>query len=213
MAETTADVRRDIEMTRERMSDTIAQLEQKLNVSQIVRDHPWPAIGLALGAGILLSGSRADVKATAATLAATKGASGKLGPALDDIVARFMQGVTMALNDRVDHWVNEVKIALGAPVGPDASRGGAQGFASGAPRSPMTSELRETGDWAGNAPGGSQTRAPGAQGLHGSSGVGATGYGTGPQGLGGQGSQGPRGTQSDPAGGWAPKYGESPRAD
>jgi hypothetical protein len=47
MAETTADVRRDIELTRERMSDTLAQLEQKLNVMQVVRDHPWPAIALA----------------------------------------------------------------------------------------------------------------------------------------------------------------------
>ena len=33
MAETTADVRRDIEQTRERMSTTLAQLEQKLNMS------------------------------------------------------------------------------------------------------------------------------------------------------------------------------------
>ena len=203
MAETTADVRRDIEMTRERMSDTIAQLEQKLNVSQIVRDHPWPAIGLAVGAGILLSGSRADVKATAATLAATKGASGKLGPALDDIVARFMQGVTMALNDRVDHWVNEVKVAIGAPVDRSASTGGARAYGDGAARSPMTTELRETGDWAGNAPGGAGTRS-GGQGMPGS-------YGAGPQGLGGQGSGPARG---DASGGWAPKYGgESPRAD
>ena len=31
MAETTADVRRDIEMTRERMSNTLADLEKKLN--------------------------------------------------------------------------------------------------------------------------------------------------------------------------------------
>ena len=154
MAETTADVRRDIEMTRERMSDTIAELERKLNVSQIVREHPWPAIGLAFGAGILLSGSRADVKASAATVAATKGASSKIGPALDDIVARFMSGVTLALNDRVDHWVNEVKSALGAPEGQGTSRPGAQGQAGGVSRSAMTSELRDTGDWAGNAPGG-----------------------------------------------------------
>ena len=36
MAETTADVRRDIELTRERMSRTLDELEQKLNVVQIV---------------------------------------------------------------------------------------------------------------------------------------------------------------------------------
>ena len=53
MAETTADVRRDIELTRERMSSTLAELENKLNVMQIVRDHPWPALALAVGAGVL----------------------------------------------------------------------------------------------------------------------------------------------------------------
>ena len=75
MAETTADVRRDIELTRERMSTTLQQLEQKLNVMQVVRDNPWPALALAVGAGVLLSGSRTDVKAAAATAAATRGAS------------------------------------------------------------------------------------------------------------------------------------------
>ena len=39
MAETTADVRRDIEQTRERMSTTLTELEQRLNVMQVVRDH------------------------------------------------------------------------------------------------------------------------------------------------------------------------------
>ena len=43
MVETTADVRRDIELTRERMSSTLAELERKLNVTEVVRDHPWPA--------------------------------------------------------------------------------------------------------------------------------------------------------------------------
>src|SRR3954468_17476894 len=67
MVETTADVRRDIELTRERMSSTLAELEQKLNLTQVVKDHPWPAVALAVGAGILLSRSGADLKAAAAT--------------------------------------------------------------------------------------------------------------------------------------------------
>ena len=58
MAETTADVRRDIELTRERMSTTLSQLEQKMNLMQIVKDHPWPALAVAVGAGVVLSGSR-----------------------------------------------------------------------------------------------------------------------------------------------------------
>ena len=54
MAETTADVRRDIELTRNRISDTLEQLEHKLNVTQLVRDNPWPALALAVGLGYLI---------------------------------------------------------------------------------------------------------------------------------------------------------------
>jgi hypothetical protein len=115
MVETTADVRRDIEMTRERMSDTLAELEHKLNVTEIVRDHPWPALALAVGAGVLLSRSGADIKATAATVSATKGASSKLGTALDDIVATLLNSVHSAVDSRVNGWVDELKGAIGAP--------------------------------------------------------------------------------------------------
>src|SRR6185437_9578286 len=112
MVETTADVRRDIELTRERLSSTLDELEQKLNVAQVVRDHPWPALALALGAGVLLSGSGADMKAAAATVGATKGASSKLA----DVVASLLTGVHSALNDRVTSWVDELKGAIGAPM-------------------------------------------------------------------------------------------------
>ena len=121
MAETTADVRRDIEVTRERMSGTIEELEQKLNVKQLVRDHPWPALAIAVGAGVLLSGSRADVKAAAATSAATKGARSKLGTALDDIIAQLVTSATDALQHQVDSVVTDVKTMLGAPRSADAS--------------------------------------------------------------------------------------------
>lgn len=114
MAETTDDVRRDIELTRERMSNTFAELEQKLNVMEMVKANPWPAIAVAVGAGVLLSGSGSDVKAAAATVAATKGASNKLGDALDDVVAQLMSGVQGAVESRVDGWVGELKQMIGA---------------------------------------------------------------------------------------------------
>jgi hypothetical protein len=122
MAETTADVKRDIELTRERMSSTLAQLERKLNLGKVVKDNPWPALGLAFGAGLLLSGSKADVKAAAAAAVATKGASSKLGTALDDIVAGLMQSVGDALQGHVDRMLSDVKQALGVPTGESASR-------------------------------------------------------------------------------------------
>lgn len=128
MADTTADVRRDIELTRERMSSTIDELEHKLNVKQMVADNPWPALALAVGAGVLLSGSKADIKAAAATVAATKGASSKLGLALDDVVANLMSAATEALHGQVDQWVGEIKSAIGAPkAGASPVRAGGYG--------------------------------------------------------------------------------------
>ena len=117
MAETTADVRRDIEQTRERMSTTLTELEQRLNVMQVVRDHPWPVLALAFGAGLALSASGSDTKAAVATLAATKGSRSKIGGALDEIVANLMTGVHGALQDRIDGWVGELKSAIGTPHG------------------------------------------------------------------------------------------------
>ena len=122
MAETTADVRRDLAQTRERMSTTIAELEQRLNIMQVVRDHPWPTLAVAFGAGVALSASGADAKAAVATVAATKGSSTKIGAALDDIVANLMTGVHSALQDRIDGWVNELKTAIGTPSSASARR-------------------------------------------------------------------------------------------
>jgi hypothetical protein len=127
MVETTADVRRDIELTRERMSSTLAQLEHKLNLMELVRDHPWPALAAAVGVGVLLSGSGADVKAAAATAAATRGASGRIGPALDDIVANLVTAVSTAFQERVQSWVDEIKDAIGAPQTQTVSNTSARG--------------------------------------------------------------------------------------
>ena len=129
MAETTADVRRDIELTRERITSTLAQLERKTNITQIVKDNPWPAIGVAFGAGLLLSGTRSDVKAAGATLAATRGATNRLAPALDDIVARLMQGLGAALQGHVDTLIDSVKEAIGAPPDGQSAGGQRMGFA------------------------------------------------------------------------------------
>jgi hypothetical protein len=123
MAETTADVRRDIELTRDRISSTLDQLEQKVHVTQIIRDHPWPAVGLALGAGFLLSGSSVDVKASATTLAATRGASSRLGTVLDEMVSNLMGGLSAAFEQKVEALVGELKGAIGAPVTPSNGAG------------------------------------------------------------------------------------------
>jgi hypothetical protein len=115
MAETPAEVRRDIELTRERMSSTLAELERKLDLMQVVRDHPWPALAVALGAGLLLSGSRADVKAAAATARVTRGARSRAGGVLDDLVATLVGGVQGVVAERMTGFVDELKDSIGTP--------------------------------------------------------------------------------------------------
>jgi len=83
-----------------------------------VKDNPWPALALAVGAGVLLSGSRADVKAAAATVTATRGASGKIGTVLDELVSQVLQSVHGVVEQRIEGLANEVKRAIGAPVAP-----------------------------------------------------------------------------------------------
>ena len=115
MAETPADVRRDIELTRNRISDTLQELEQKMNVAQMVKENPWPALALAVGAGVLLSGSKADVKAAAATVVATKGAGSRLGGVLDEIVSQVVAGFHGAIEQKIEGLASDVKRAIGAP--------------------------------------------------------------------------------------------------
>lgn len=108
MAETTSDVRADIEQTRARMSGAIAELERKVDVNERIRSHPWAAVGVAFGAGIALSASRADVRAAKVTAEATKETGSKLGSALDGVVAALIAGVAGAIQSRIDGAVSEV---------------------------------------------------------------------------------------------------------
>jgi hypothetical protein len=150
MAETPADVRRDIEMTRTRISDTLQELEQKMNVAQIVKDNPWPSLALAVGAGVLLSGSRADIKAAAATVTATKGASSRIGSVIDELVAQVVGGFQGAIETRIEGLATQVKEAIGAPLGSNGTR--SHGFGANTGATAAASFNTGTGDGAAGIP-------------------------------------------------------------
>jgi len=92
-----------------------------MNVAQLVKDNPWPALALAVGAGVLLSGSRADAKAAAATVVATKGATNRLSGVLDDLVSQVISGFHGAIEQRIEGLASDVKRAIGAPSQRSAS--------------------------------------------------------------------------------------------
>ena len=121
MPETTTEVRADIEQTRARMSGAIAELERKVDVAQRVRENPWTAVGIAFGAGVALSASRTDVRAARVTADATRETGGKLGSALDGVVAALIAGVTEAFHTRIDGMVEEVVTSIRGTTGSRAT--------------------------------------------------------------------------------------------
>jgi len=112
MPETTTEVRAEIEQTRARMTNAIDELERKIDVTQKVKDHPWMAVGVAFGAGVALSASKADVQAAKVTAEATQKTGSKLGMALDGVMAALIAGVTEAFHSRVDTAVNQVVTSI-----------------------------------------------------------------------------------------------------
>ena len=73
--------RDEILRARAQLSDTISELtdrvtspinaaKEKLNVMELVRNNPWPALAVALGAGAFIAASGSDVKAAEAAVKA-----------------------------------------------------------------------------------------------------------------------------------------------
>jgi hypothetical protein len=119
MTESTTDVQRDMALTRERISETIAELDarisgrvavvkERLDLTQLVEDHPWAALAVALGLGVLLAGTGADEKAARATVRAAKGAPG----ATADVARRGWDAAASAVR-RDGNGERDVNVALG----------------------------------------------------------------------------------------------------
>jgi ElaB/YqjD/DUF883 family membrane-anchored ribosome-binding protein len=94
MAESMDDVRYDIQTTRQRMSETLSELDAHLEsrkamvadkvnavkgqldperVIALVQEHPWAAVAVAFGLGAFLGGSGADRAIASATAGAATG--------------------------------------------------------------------------------------------------------------------------------------------
>ena len=96
------EVERSMEATRGRMAATVAELDdavssrvaaakEAVDVRRLVADHPWTAIFVALGAGLLLARSGTDeraVKAVAKTPALAKSGAKRAAEAALDVARR-----------------------------------------------------------------------------------------------------------------------------
>jgi ElaB/YqjD/DUF883 family membrane-anchored ribosome-binding protein len=144
--DSTAAVRHDVMVTRARMSNTIAAIEdrvsgtidgakQKVNVVEMVRQHPWPAITIAFAAGLALSLSGADRRAARATADVAKRAP--------DATKRGLGQAMEATKSGVSQLVERVKGTSDDGTGAEAAESsGVLSTVTG----PLRSQVRELGD-------------------------------------------------------------------
>jgi hypothetical protein len=75
MAATRERMARDVEAIKDRVTSPIRATKQRLDVAQLVREHPWPALGAAVVLGAVVAASGADAKAARATASGVKDAA------------------------------------------------------------------------------------------------------------------------------------------
>lgn len=120
--------RNELTRVRDRMTDTAAELEERLtapvdavkkrlDVVQLVREHPWPSLALALGAGVAVAASSADRKAATAAADASRRAARKTAEAARAGVRSVRSGASDAADSTVESARRAPSRARGAIVG------------------------------------------------------------------------------------------------
>ena len=106
MAETSHEIRRQIEATRAQIGSTIAALERKVDPHRIVDEHPLTLVGVAFGAGLLLSTTAATGRAVRGVLAQVRDEAdrihGSAGSALEGIVDAMIGAATATITTKLN---------------------------------------------------------------------------------------------------------------
>ncbi len=119
MAETSHEIRRELESTRETIGNTIAALERKVNPRHVLDEHPIAAVGLAFGTGVLLGTTGAAGRAAGQIRDGIESGAGKLNDGASDTLDRLLQSVLAAASKAI---VSKVNILLEDVVAPASNR-------------------------------------------------------------------------------------------
>jgi hypothetical protein len=120
--------RNELTRVRDRMTDTAAELEarltapidvvkEKLDVVQVVRDHPWPALAVAVGAGVAVGVSGADRKAASAAVDASRRGARTTADAARSAMRSIKSATTDAADSSADAARHAPSRARSAIVG------------------------------------------------------------------------------------------------
>lgn len=110
MAETSDEIRRELEGTRERVGSTIAALERKVNPRHVLDDHPLVLLGVAFGTGVLLATTGAAKQAAKDVRSQIRHSAHDVntnaGSALDRILKAVTQTATTAVTAKLTELVD-----------------------------------------------------------------------------------------------------------
>jgi len=116
MAETSEQIRRDLERTRARVGGTIAALERKVNPRHVLDDHPVAAVGAAFGVGVLLGATGAPQKAVVGAAhevreqlrSGAEHASSSTGDVVDKLVQTVLSTASAAITAKLTQALGNI---------------------------------------------------------------------------------------------------------
>lgn len=127
MAETSHEIRRQIEATRARIGSTIAALEHKVDPHRIVDEHPLTVVGVAFGTGLLLSTTGATGRAVRGVREQVREGAGRInssaGSALDGIVDAMIGAATATITTKMNDLL---QLTLGSALKDKGESGSVQ---------------------------------------------------------------------------------------
>jgi len=110
MAETSHEIRRQIDDTRARLGSTIAAIERKVDPHRIVDEHPLTLVGVAFGAGVLLATTGATGRAVHEVRDQMKHGATKInataGNALDGVIDAILGAATTAVAGKLSELLH-----------------------------------------------------------------------------------------------------------
>lgn len=117
MADTSHEIRSQIEDTRARIGTTLAALERKLDPRRVVDEHPLTLVGVAFGAGLMLSITGATGRAAKEVREQVREGAGRIndsaGSALDGVISAVLGAATATITTKMTELL---QVTLGAPV-------------------------------------------------------------------------------------------------
>jgi hypothetical protein len=108
MAQTSREIRRQIDGTRARIGTAIAEIERKVDPHRIIDEHPVALVGAAFGAGVLLSVTGAPARAGAEVRTRITDGRDSVNSATESMVQNLLDAVLGGVTATIAGRVNEL---------------------------------------------------------------------------------------------------------